>query len=240
MIVLILFTLTAAASGQLNSEAGNLQGTLFTIKRTTAEFELMKAKNSAASPTGANLKKPRQKDAKPLLLSVLIPGAGQYYNGDKKKAAVFFGIELTLWGAVYGINAYSGWIEDDYKAFALQNAGIDLSGKDHQYFVDIGNYMNREQFNDQQLIERDYDSMYLDSAYNWQWDSDSDRQRFKDLRIRSDSIKNTVFFVSGAIVLNHLISGIEAAKSADKKNKISAGISSGPNGSKMLTIIKEF
>ena len=223
----------------ISGEPLSTKRALFLVDTSQPIFTLDEVYGPGDTVGGEKTAKSRQKDAKPFLLSVLIPGAGQYYNGDKRKAAIFFGVELALWGMVYGLNVYSDGVEKDYRAYAVFHAGIDLAGKDHQYYVDIGNYLSREQYNDRQQIERDYESLYLDSEDDWQWDSDNDRVRFKDLRIRSDTVKNSVFFVSGAIVLNHLISGIEAAKSADKRG-VSAGVSAGPNGIKMLTIIKEF
>ena len=54
--------------------------------------------------------------------------------------------------------------------------------------------------------------MYPETAdYFWEWDSRENRKRFEDMRIRKDTYENrTMLFVSG-MILNRLVSAIEAA-----------------------------
>ena len=59
---------------------------------------------------------------KPLLLSLIIPGAGQYYNKDSFwKVATFSGVELLSLFSYYALNKRADEIKNDFQVFADQN-----------------------------------------------------------------------------------------------------------------------
>ncbi len=180
------------------------------------------------------------KSGKTFLRSVLIPGWSQYQQGRKKTAMMFIGAELALWSGLFGVQTYGGWLENDYKAYALQYADIDPAGKDHDFYVDIGNYDSVDDFNDVRQRNRQYDGLYLGDDYYWQWESESRRLAFKDLRISADQYKHSAIFFAGAIVLNHLVSAVEAVKNRPEDDDIKVGIDFNQQGNTMLTIIKGF
>lgn len=55
---------------------------------------------------------------KALLLSALLPGSGQYYAGNKTRAAVFGGVEALGWGLYLSSNAKGHDLEDEFRARA--------------------------------------------------------------------------------------------------------------------------
>ncbi len=63
---------------------------------------------------------------KALLLSAILPGAGEYYAGSKWRAALFFGIEVAAWSAViYYYNA--GQDKDkEFKEYADEHFDADI------------------------------------------------------------------------------------------------------------------
>jgi len=79
--------------------------------------------SAGQNPTkGASDTQPAKLNAgKALILSAVLPGAGEYYAGAKIRAAVFFGIEVAAWTAVvYYYNA--GQQKDkDFKKYADQH-----------------------------------------------------------------------------------------------------------------------
>ena len=129
---------------------------------------------------------------------------------------VHFVTDVTLWGAVAGFHAYGTWKKDAYKPYAATHASITSGGKEHQYYVDIGNFHNRDQYNEQQRRDRDFDELYLSSEDWWEWDSNPNRLRFKRLRIQSDNALNNRYYALGAIFLNHVFSAIHASRQASK------------------------
>ena len=178
------------------------------------------------------------RDAKPFLKSLFIPGWGQYSQDRKGMALLFVGMETVFWGGMIGVKTYGNWLEGDYKAYAVSHASIDPNDKDHDFFVDLGNYDSRDEFNETQQLERDWDSLYLGSEFNWEWDSSANRTTFENLRIKSDLYKNSVVYFAGAIVINHIASALDAARHSRIQDNLQAGVTFNSNGNSMLTIIK--
>jgi hypothetical protein len=174
------------------------------------------------------------------LSSLFIPGWGQYRQGRKNTALAFFGFELTMWSGIFAVKTYGQWLENDYRTYAILHADINPQGKNHAFYVNIGNYDSVDQFNQVQQLERDYDALYLSDEYYWRWDSPVNRGKFEDLRILSDSYQHSSMYFAGAIVLNHLVSAVEAAKHTPATENLHFGVRINPSGKQMLTIIKGF
>ncbi len=196
--------------------------------RPGKENRLAPAEQKALNPSTASVSEVSQitgtqlnrSSAKAFFLSLALPGAGEFYAGSKKSGLIFLGAEIALWSGCGAFRTYGDWKKEDYRLYAAVHAGVDLSAKDHAYFVDIENYSDLQVFNDAKLQQRDLRGMYPeDRAYSWSWDSDESRTRFKSLRLSSDRAYNRSFIVIGAIVVNHIISGIDAVRVAKKKEK---------------------
>jgi hypothetical protein len=160
------------------------------------------------------------------LQSLIIPGWGQASLGQKNSALLFAGTELSLIGAVLALKSYSASSRDDYVALAHAYANIQ-GGHGHDFYVDVGNWMNVDQYNEQRLRDREFDALYTNLADHWQWDSDGHRGQFKKVRIRSDLAKNNVVYVAGALVANHIISALHAGRTAAvRQQRAGRGLSS--------------
>jgi hypothetical protein len=175
--------------------------------------------------------------AKAFFLSLVLPGAGEYYAGSQKTGWFFLGNEIALWCGYGAFRTYGDWKKEDYRLFAAVHAGVDLSGKGHAYFVDVENYSNLLIFNDAKLQQRSPQAMYPeDKIHSWNWDSDASRLRFKSLRLSSDRAYSRSLIVVGAIVVNHIVSGIDAIRVAKKKERLGLQVGirdSGKNGISM-------
>lgn len=143
--------------------------------------------------------------------SFLVPGWGEYKLGRKKEAAGFFITEISLIAVAAGFKYYSAVREDDYKDLAILKAGVDSSGKDERYWVDIANYDNVEDYNAQRNIDRDFSNRYDDPSDFWDWSSTSTRKDYDDIRISSEDGDTRFYYTIGAIALNHLVSAINAS-----------------------------
>jgi hypothetical protein len=147
---------------------------------------------------------------KAMFLSILVPGAGEYYAGSTFKGQVFMGVELAIWSGFIAYRIYGGWKKNDYKDYASVHAGLDNSGKDDEFYDWVGFYDSREEFN---LLGRLYypDRPYLPDTryYHWQWESEKDRFRFKDLKDASRKAFRNSTFMLGLAALNRLVSGID-------------------------------
>jgi hypothetical protein len=185
--------------------------------------------------------------AKAFLLSLALPGAGEWYAGSRPAAAAFFGAECALWGALAGFRGYGAARETDYRLYAAGHAGVDLSGKDHAYFVNIEEYADLAAYNAAMLRGRDVEALYPEGrGFEWRWDSDAARARFERMRGQSDRARRNAMFAAGGLVLNRLVSGIDAIRVAKRRSGaprgagVSVGMAALPGGGGGVWLVKRF
>ncbi len=187
------------------------------------------------------------------LYSLLLPGMGELYAGGFSSGRYFLAAECALWLVYAGFDVYASSTRTDARSFAGVHAGVNPAGKNDQYYVDIGNFMNIDEYNQKKLRDRDLTLVYDPAAgYAWQWDSDASRANFKDMRIRSDQVFNNMRYVGAAIIVNHVASAINAARAAIAHNnaisdplgdlQIGASVLGGPASPHglMITVAKGF
>jgi len=185
-------------------------------------------KGAFASWNRAEASSPYRKSAPGLtsFKSLLVPGWSQIAAGERTKAYVFLTAEAILIGGIVAENYYARWLEDDYAAFAAQHAGVG-NDRAHQFYIDIGNWENREAFNQQRLRWREFDGMYLNASDDWTWDSEPNRLQFKASRIRADDARQRAMLLGGGLLLNHLLSFIDASRMGGERTRISGTAHSG-------------
>jgi TM2 domain-containing membrane protein YozV len=154
-----------------------------------------------------------------VLYSLFLPGMGELYVGDYGTGKYFTIGEGVLWLTYASFEVYGDWLRDDARLFATTHAGVDPSGKDDQYYVDIGNYINTYEYNEKKLRDRESGKLYdLASSYFWKWDSDASRANYRDMRVSHDHVFNNAKFVAAAIIVNHVASAINAGRLAIAHN----------------------
>lgn len=180
---------------------------------------------------------------KAFLLSLVLPGIGEYYGGSRKMAAVFLGTEIALWAGLFSCRYVEGWYRDDAVSWAGAHANIDMSGRSSAYFVAVENYISIRDYNEAKLQQRNLEALYPeDNQHSWEWDSDRSRKKFEDLRVSSDTWKQRSLFVIGGIVLNHIVSSIDAVRVVKGKEKstLQMGVTPLPGGGGVFHICKRF
>ena len=101
-------------------------------------FKLNQSNNSIVNSSSNDI-------FKPMLMSLFVPGLGQYKKGDKKKALLFFSIELL---AVYFQNHYSNKTDqyvNYYENYANENWNFENWIMNYAYWDDETNYPNEYQ-----------------------------------------------------------------------------------------------
>ena len=147
----------------------------------------------------------------PVVKSLVFPGWGEYSLDNQIRGRIFVLSETVLLLAILGSYSVAQKQETEYKAYAAEHAGIDPIGKDRQFWVDIGNYSSLFLFNEEHLRWREFKSLYEDNdTWAWAWDSGNNRERFENMRIASDSWSLRGSFLIGGVVLNHIVSAIDA------------------------------
>ncbi len=79
-------------------------------------------------------------------LSLLLPGAGQFYNGDRDKALLFAGAEAAVWTSYLAFHFQAEGLSEDYQDYAGIFAGTTGAHPD-QYWRAVGRYMTSEEYN---------------------------------------------------------------------------------------------
>ncbi|MDT8323817.1 MAG: hypothetical protein RRA94_06900, partial [Bacteroidota bacterium] len=154
-----------------------------------------------------------------VLYSLALPGMGELYAGRFDRGKYPLILEAGLWLGLIGVNSYGNWVEDDARLFAVQHAGINAAGKEDDYFVDIENYSDLYDYNNQMLVERRLEDVYPDeSAWRWDWDSEENRLDYKDQRIFADELHNGVTFFVLGMVANRIWSAIQAEETRQEEH----------------------
>lgn len=153
-----------------------------------------------------------------IVYSVLLPGMGELYAGNYSTGKYFTIAEGAFWGTYIGMNTYSGWQKDRYHSFAASNGGVNTAGKNDDYFANIGIYTDIEEYNDDMARNGEFNKMYDPKQYYWKW-SGTDRKTYRAMWTAGEQAHNNLRFVVGALVLNRVVSAINAGRLAAAYNK---------------------
>jgi hypothetical protein len=164
------------------------------------------------------------------LYSLFVPGTGQLYANRLDVGKYFMISEATLWLGFAAFTIYGNWLFNDAESYAVTHAGINTEGKNSDFYVNIGNYDNVDQYNQDMLITGQYDKIYYPgTGYDFYWDDVANRKKFREDNLASDRIHNDRLFIVGAVLLNHIASAISALILTNKYNseikKDSGGLS---------------
>ncbi|HTY11152.1 MAG TPA: hypothetical protein VMF88_08765 [Bacteroidota bacterium] len=162
----------------------------------------------------------KKSQAVAVLYSLILPGMGEWYADGFSSGRYSLTAEAALWLTYASFEQYGSWFQSDARQYAAAHSGALLGGKNDQFFVNMGNFDNVYQYNDQKLRERDLVDVYDPaSGYFWSWDTDADRLHFRSMRVSGDKIFNNAKFVLGAVLLNHIVSAVNAARLVRHYNK---------------------
>ncbi|MDI6738831.1 MAG: hypothetical protein QME74_00520 [Candidatus Edwardsbacteria bacterium] len=180
----------------------------------------------------AKVKVDRKSIKKALFMSLAVPGAGEYYVGSKKYAAGFLTAEGLIWTFAL-VSKFQGemW-KRDYRNYAAQQAGANFARDDDNYYRDIYEYPNsdwynedqwrqaREQYPNDPAAQAAFVSGRLYSSDDaWRWQSAEQWNSFRSLRVKSRTALQRISYAAGSALLNHLLSGVNAARLARGYNK---------------------
>lgn len=156
---------------------------------------------------------------KAFFLSLLVPGTGQFYAQAPRRGKIFLGTELAILAGFLGLRLYSNWKEEDYRLHAATHASVKPQGKSKSYFEDVSLFMSMEEYNRQQLRNFREEAQLYSGADFWEWDSDASRRKFDSLYRASTNAEDNSVLMTGVGLLNHLLSAVDAARTAKAYNK---------------------
>lgn len=188
----------------LKSDLKNIESDKISLSAEILDFNLPQKKNTGLA----------------ILYSLLLPGMGELYAEDYEDSGIYFTIaDGVLWGTVIGMNVYGNWQENRYKSFATIHAGIDPNGKDKDFFATISAYSSIDDYNNEKAFQRDFKSMLDKQKYYWNWNSTQNRKTYRGMWSSSEQTFNNVRFAVGGLILNRIISIINAVRLTSRYNK---------------------
>ena len=153
-----------------------------------------------------------------IIYSLLLPGMGELYADNYSSGKYFTIAEGALWATFIGMNVYGNWQENRYKSYAQTYAGVNPDGKDEDYYATIGLYTSIESYNNEKALERRFDEMLSEQKFFWKWNSTEQRKTYRSMWTSSEQTFNDVRFVVGAMLVNRLVSAINAVRSVSSYN----------------------
>ena len=214
-LVVLLSSITFAQSGQIKSLTELKQISVV----SSQQVAVRSSQNSTSSIRYQVSDSKKKNSALAILYSILLPGMGELYAGDYSSGKYFTIADGVLWGAFAGFETYGIWKENDYKSFAESKGGVNLSGKQSDYFANIGIYQSIDDYNAAMELNRDFEKTYNTTTYYWKWNDNEQRKTYRDLWSSSESAYTNVRFVVGALILNRLISAVNAVRLVSAYNK---------------------
>ena len=153
-----------------------------------------------------------------ILYSLLLPGMGELYAESYDSGIYFTIADGVLWGTLIGMNVYGNWQKDRYISYAQANAGITTNYKDDTYYATIGDYSDIDVYNDEKAFEGNFADMYSTQIFYWKWNSTEQRRTYRSMWTSSEQTFNDIRFVVGALILNRVVSAINAVRLVSKYN----------------------
>jgi len=176
-------------------------------------------------------------------LSLLVPGAGQAYEGRWKSALVFFGVEAASWTGWYIWREEGKDKEREYKNFADEHWSLDRfqawrdnyrtrydttwwthvlpKEKDQDYYEMIGKYdqfaAGWEDFPEEWLSDPVPGDSLEVFCKTWK---NSLRERYEDMREESNRYLKRAGYMMGLILVNRVISAIFSLRGAEDEAQV--------------------
>jgi hypothetical protein len=155
-----------------------------------------------------------------ILSSMLLPGMRELYAEGYESGKYFTIAEGALWLTFGGMKYYSMRQKDNYFSYAESYGGVkDMAGKDADYYANIGNYLNINDFNDDMAKQGQFSKMYNTNTHFWDWGTNNSRKSYREMWSSSENWNNNLRFVIGGMILNRLASAINAVRLTARYNK---------------------
>jgi len=160
---------------------------------------------------------------KAVALSLMVPGLGELYMGEKNDALRAFVIEGGIILTYFGFNKYADILRNDYIKYAYQHAGA-RTELDEDYYNTVEWYSSRESYNisvreeARRLFPDDREEQLqyirdneIPSELDWEWQKDN-WQIFRNLRRGERKALSNASYCIGANILNRIISAVISSR----------------------------
>jgi len=151
----VLLALAAAAAGSVRAHAAPLGPT-----RLYDSADVLHDTDTAPMTLETSGNPEYQNPKKAMLLSLLIPGLGEYSLGHRSRAYLFFGVEAATWITYATFHVQGADAKQSYKEWARLLAGVSERNDDNFYRT-VGNYISSDgPFSANEQVRREARSRY--------------------------------------------------------------------------------
>ena len=189
--------------------------------------------NRADMNIGEPLSKPQKKSIpKAMMYSIMIPGWGDFYAGNRTTGKVLIATETAIWLSFFGFEYYGNIQKKDYMLFAHENADANLSRKEEDYYDAMEVYKTSEDYNTN--IREQARDLYPDNpemqkkyveengyfgADSWEWSKDNQFINYRKMRVSTRETFQRAMFMTGFAILNRFAAAITSARNVHTYNK---------------------
>jgi|SRR6056297_2160182 len=153
------------------------------------------------------------------LRSLALPGWGHFYADQDNwgRGAVHLGADVALLVSYTGLRIRSVNLKEQYTTLASLRAGVDIANRNRSFQLAITDFNTLADYNNFQLRSRNWNELITDSPENrWSWATAEDRERYNELRSNRETVNNQIPAVAAFLVLNRVISAVNAYSRARK------------------------
>lgn len=153
------------------------------------------------------------------VLSLILPGAGQFYNGERKKAYIMAGIEAGIWITYFVFDAQGDNAMESSREYSGIYAG---TGGDHpdSYWQAVGRYLDSDEYEDYLRREARATEQPLPPPLapedTWQWVNDDRKYNYQSLRADANAAYDRRDYMILFAVVNRAVSIVDAVIGAGK------------------------
>lgn len=153
-------------------------------------------------------------------LSLLLPGAGQWYNGDRGKAYVMAGVEVGIWTAFFVFDRQGDNRMETSREYAGIYAGA-AGGHPESWWQAVGKYLDSDQYAD--FLRREARATGeplpppLPESDTWQWVNGDRKYEYQLLRADANNAYERRDFMILFAVVNRAVAVYDAVKGAGGK-----------------------
>lgn len=168
-------------------------------------------------------KKSKKSEWGAAFMSLVVPGTGQLYLGQKKKGLSYLSADIvlilgTIFTSTASVNGYESSMD-----YARIHAGTKSKrDRDDDYWNKIGLHGGEVTSNidwNKEFVDkyRDFDNRYVgDDA--WSWESLESKESYVAQRETASNYKTATYILVGGLIVNRVVSFIDARVSATKIN----------------------
>jgi|GEM_PF-3030293 len=177
-------------------------------------------------------KPPKKSMPKTIMYSLMIPGWGDIYAGNKGTGKVLIGTEIAIWLGYFGFQYYGNIQKDNYMLYAHQNASANLTRTDEPYYDAIEVYRTSANYNT--YIREEARNLYpdnpamqekylLENGYfndnEWSWSNEAKFMNYRRQRIETRETLQRAVFMTGFAILNRLCAVVTSSRNVHNYNK---------------------